>query len=145
MASMTLQERLHAMLSEQGPRGPVHHCQGQVPGEDGLTGWERDLLDWGFVYGAAFALARLEEPFEREEDVVERAVAPARAAWDRWSAEFRSRPGGMSVARAAESVVCDYSNVAGGHVPLSEMDASVRELADAIGEPLPAASGDKEA
>ena len=145
MASMTLQERLHAMLSEQGPRGPVHHCQGQVPGEDGLTGWERDLLDWGLIYGAAFALARLEDPFEREEDVAERAVAPAQAAWERWGSGFGLRPGGMRVARAAESAVCDYTHVAGGNLPLAALDVSMRDLAEAIGEPLPAASGDEEA
>ncbi len=89
---MTLQERLWAIVSEQGSNGPVADATAAVPaGEATLTGWERDVLGWGFVYGAAFALARTDDPFAGEAAIVARAGDAAAAVFARWG-EFGPRP-----------------------------------------------------
>jgi hypothetical protein len=61
------------------------------PPEEHLTEFEADLLDWGLIYGAAWGIARSEDPFESPRDLADRALEAARAEWARWAEGSPSR------------------------------------------------------
>lgn len=59
---------------------------------DGLfSSFELDLLEWGATYGLAFGIARAEDPWASDEEIAERALAAARAAWHELNYSFGSR------------------------------------------------------
>ena len=53
--------------------------------EAGLTEFEMDCRDWGFVFGVTYGIARGEEPYESDDSVCERAMMAAREAFARFS------------------------------------------------------------
>jgi hypothetical protein len=88
-------ERVYAILSEE------HEGSRQVWAEgvnrepyDGseMTVRERDLRDWGLVYGLAFGMLASEEPDADREQIRDRALDAARAAYRRWAGAIAPRP-----------------------------------------------------
>lgn len=91
----TTEEKLRSLLSQNGEahHGPTEELHGVAArGGTSLTEWELDLLDWGFVYGMAFALCRDEEPWESLENVSRRAHDVAREAHVSWGGVPCSHP-----------------------------------------------------
>jgi len=43
-----------------------------------------DCIDWGYIYGVAFAIARMEDVFDANDKVAARALEAARAVWQRY-------------------------------------------------------------
>jgi hypothetical protein len=89
VAGMTITEKIRAILNEDV--GPIDFCHGGVPGgtSDGrFSEFELDCLDWGVMYGIAFAIARAEDPFEGMASVASRALEAARPV----CAEFAGVP-----------------------------------------------------
>jgi hypothetical protein len=56
-----------------------------MPEDAYLTSYELDLIDWAVMAGIAFALTRLEDPFECNRVVAERALPQAAAAYKAYS------------------------------------------------------------
>lgn len=83
---------------------------------------EQDCLDWGAIYGLAFALIREEDPWETPASVAARADA---AAWERWgdwsSGTFHERVTIQTVA----DVVTAYRDC-------PPLPAEFRDLEDAL-------------
>jgi hypothetical protein len=82
-------------VSDAGGQSELSMLDGchSEPANDGmLSQRERDLRDWGLVYGIAFATARAAAPDEDEAVLAERSLEAARAAWRRWSDEIAPRP-----------------------------------------------------
>jgi uncharacterized BrkB/YihY/UPF0761 family membrane protein len=52
-----------------------------------LTDLERDVIDWGYTYGVAWAIARSRYPGESPEEVARRALAAAREVFSDYMAE----------------------------------------------------------
>ena len=71
------------MMSALGPRA------------GGLAEHEIDMMDWGFAYGVAWAVARSQDPAAREEVVSERALQATQAVYEayRGSPTPAARPG----------------------------------------------------
>ena len=82
-------ERLRALLHLDDTDGVMEVLEKYPRGVE-LSEFERDLRDWGFVFGMAFAMARGEDPWETNQSVAERALMPAFAAYSDWSGEFRT-------------------------------------------------------
>jgi hypothetical protein len=53
--------------------------------DPGLTEFEADCRDWGFVFGLAYGIARGEEPYESDDSVCDRAMTAAREVFSRFS------------------------------------------------------------
>jgi hypothetical protein len=53
--------------------------------DPGLTDFEADCRDWGFVFGLAYGIARGEEPYESDQSVCERAMTASREVFSRFS------------------------------------------------------------
>jgi len=91
----TLAERVYAILSEEYESSRQTWAEGldREP-RDGaqMTVRERDLRDWGLVYGLAFAMLASEEPDADREQIRDRALDAARAAYRRWAGEIAPRP-----------------------------------------------------
>jgi len=49
-----------------------------------------DCVDWGYIYGVAFAIARMEDVFEANDSVAARAQQAARAVWQRYVGTSRA-------------------------------------------------------
>jgi len=49
-----------------------------------------DCIDWGYIYGVAFAIARLEDVFDTNDNVAARARQAARAVWQRYAGTSRA-------------------------------------------------------
>jgi hypothetical protein len=81
-------ERIRALLSLDDTDG-VLEILDKHPRAVELSEFERDLREWGFVFGMAFAIARAEDPWETNRSVAARALMPAFAAYTDWSGEFR--------------------------------------------------------
>jgi hypothetical protein len=60
--------------------------RGRAPGGF-LSDLERDVIDWGYTYGVAWAIARARYPDESPEDVARRALAAAREVFADYMAE----------------------------------------------------------
>jgi len=84
--------------------------------EPGLTEFESNCRDWGFVFGLAYGIARGEEPYESDDSVCERAITAAREVFARFSSadiftedafdadrKLRPDPRAPAVGRATES------------------------------------------
>lgn len=84
---MTLADKVYNQLSLEVPggRAPMDYL-GKFPhhGDDFLTQFELDCRDWGFAYGAAYAIARAEDPFESAASVGARVLEAARNAYARF-------------------------------------------------------------
>ena len=75
--AMTTAERLRSLISQDDGGGSLDGLEkGSAPG--GLTDFESSIETWGFVYGLAYALTRLEDPFESPASVADRAHSAAR-------------------------------------------------------------------
>ena len=48
----------------------------------GLADHEIDMMDWGFAYGVAWAVARSQDPGAREDVVSERALQATQAVYE---------------------------------------------------------------
>ena len=79
--------RIRTLLHQDDADGALEALDKHPRGEH-LSGFERDLREWGFVYGMAFAIARMEDPWEPTDQVAERALLPAWAAFVDWSGEI---------------------------------------------------------
>ncbi len=136
--TMTLEEKVYAMLTEQSPEGPIAACSNRIDVEGShLTSWENDLRDWGMVYGFAYGVARAENPWQPEALAIGEALNAARAAFARWGGPIASRPDGQAVAAAAQAVQFAYSYAnRDGAIAKSDPDlhAALGRLFAAIGD-----------
>ena len=57
-----------------------------------LTDFEDHLQDWGTIYGMAYVLARMEDPFESSESVAKRAFEAAKHVFEDYVGERLHRP-----------------------------------------------------
>lgn len=93
--ALTIQEQLHQGLFLDPPighQGPFTLAIEALTGDDkGMEERELDLLQWGVTFGAAFAIARQEDPWESTESVARRALEAARLAWLRFDGLMPSR------------------------------------------------------
>jgi hypothetical protein len=87
--SMKLTEKVSTVLAAVAGNGfmdPVQtisvYPRAPTPG---LTDFEADCRDWGFVFGLAYGIARGEEPYESDDSVCERAMTAAREVFSRFS------------------------------------------------------------
>lgn len=80
-ATMTLQEKVHAIVFAGDNVSLYETADKQPGGQVQLNEFEMDLRDWGTVFGVAVGLARTEEPCESLESVAQRALE---AAWPVW-------------------------------------------------------------
>lgn len=88
MQAMSIEQRVReTLMQDDNGAGPVQRAWGEAPGD--LSERERKLCDWGLIFGACFALAREENPWESIESVAQRALEPARAV-------FRSHDGNFN-------------------------------------------------
>jgi hypothetical protein len=55
------------------------------PDGEYLTEFEQDCRDWGLAFGFAYGVARGEDPFESNDDVLARALLAAEDAFARWN------------------------------------------------------------
>lgn len=118
----TISERIRALLSlDDMGEGPVGVC-GKHPRGIHLSEFERDLMEWGLVYGMAFAMARSEDPWETIESVAARAFMPALAAYTDWSGDM-AKPDRNELVSA---VISAYGRQPSGRQEMSE------ELEDAL-------------
>ncbi len=90
-----LEEKLrNVLMQDDNGQGPISRC-GERPSwaDDGrsLSETEMDLRGWGVVYGMAFAIARMDDPFESTGQVAERALPAAWGAYQEWGADI-ARP-----------------------------------------------------
>ncbi len=71
---------------------------------------ELDLLDWGFTYGAAWALARAQDPDEPDRSVADRALRAAREVFRLYCGEddWEARIGGRLDERSEHPMVAPY-------------------------------------
>ena len=87
---MKLTDKVSTVLGAAAAPGFVDPVQsvGSYPRaeEAGLTDFEMDCRDWGFVFGVAYGIARGEEPYESDSMVCERAMVAAREVFSRFSA-----------------------------------------------------------
>lgn len=95
-AEKTLAQKVRDALAEDHGPGPTRNA-GRFPatglGAFALSSWENDLREWGVVSGLAFALALTERrPAETQEELAERALDAALAAWHVWGGGFSERP-----------------------------------------------------
>lgn len=75
----TTAQRIRRLLAQDDNGGTIGGLyQGEPNPRGGLTDFEDTLAVWGFVYGLAVALERLEDPFESGQRVADRAYE---AAW----------------------------------------------------------------
>jgi hypothetical protein len=89
-SDMRLTDRVNTVLGAAAAPGFVDPVQAvsSYPRqrEEGLTDFELDCRDWGFVFGVAYGIARGEEPYESDNSVCERAMTAAREVFSRFSA-----------------------------------------------------------
>jgi len=52
-----------------------------VPDGEYMTRFELDCVTWGLTYGVTYGIARAQDPFEAEDDVLERVLEAAKAAY----------------------------------------------------------------
>lgn len=87
--NMKLTDKVCTVLAAQAPAGFVDPVQAVSvyprADEAGLTEFEMDCRDWGFVFGVTYGIARGEEPYESDDSVCERAMMAAREAFARFS------------------------------------------------------------
>jgi hypothetical protein len=87
--SMKLTEKVSTVLAAVAGNGFVDPVQtiSVYPrtADRGLTDFEADCRDWGFVFGLAYGIARGEEPYESDDSVCERAMTAAREVFSRFS------------------------------------------------------------
>ena len=87
--NMKLTDKVCTVLAAQAAAGFVDPVQALSvyprADETGLTEFEMDCRDWGFVFGVTYAIARGEEPYESDDSVCERAMTAAREAFSRFS------------------------------------------------------------
>ena len=85
MTSLT--DKVSSVLSQDPPKGEDSALDGlrvYPRHSDGLSEFEFDCRDWGFVFGVAYGVARSENPFEPNDELIERALLAARDAYARW-------------------------------------------------------------
>jgi hypothetical protein len=83
----TIEAKIRAIIRQDDTAGFVIAAE-KRPSVEHLSDWERDLVDWGAVYGLAYGIARAENPFEPFEDVAARAFDAAWPVYLEWSGEF---------------------------------------------------------
>jgi hypothetical protein len=93
--ALTIEQRLRQGLFLESPigyKGPFDVALAALLGPDDDRPDERDveLLDWGVTFGATFAIARQEDPWESTQSVAVRALDPAESAWQRYSGDMPS-------------------------------------------------------
>lgn len=86
---MTLADRIYTVLIREpavGDDTPLEAAGTYParPADECLTPFELDCRDWGFVFGIAYGIARGDDPWEPDEEVLARAHAAAREAFQRW-------------------------------------------------------------
>jgi hypothetical protein len=69
-----------AALRNSNAQGRMMSALGARAG--GLAEHEIDMMDWGFAYGVAWAVARSQDPAAREEVVSERALQATQAVYE---------------------------------------------------------------
>jgi len=69
-----------AALRNSNAQGRMLSALGTQAG--GLADHEVDMMDWGFAYGVAWAVARSQDPAAREEVVSERALQATEAVYE---------------------------------------------------------------
>ena len=81
-----------AALRNSNAQGRMMSALGARAG--GLADHEIDMMDWGFAYGVAWAVARSQDPGAREEVVSERALQATQAVYEayRGSSTPAARP-----------------------------------------------------
>ena len=64
MKPTTLAERVYVMVAAEDPGAKDTVAKPLCHGDELLSEYEADLVDWGMTFGMAFAFARLESPYE---------------------------------------------------------------------------------
>ena len=103
----TLEQRITAVMDADDLDGSMNVCD-RYPRLEGrpLTGFERDVRDWGLIYGIAFGMARADAPDAPSETVAEHAYKIARAKFARWAGEIEDPD--VVRARAVADVVREW-------------------------------------
>jgi hypothetical protein len=83
-----LEARVAAVMGEDNVDGAMKVCE-RYPRLDShpLSAFERDVRDWGLIYGIAFGLARVDGD-EPGEIIAERAYKVARGRFAQWAGEI---------------------------------------------------------
>lgn len=124
---VTVQDKVRAILRLEDTGRGFGSVAEQRPKVEHLSTWERDLVDWGAVYGLAFGIARAEDPFEAHEDVADRALAAAWPAYLEWSGEFATDE--RDTNKLAQNAVREYNKTANDH---SRLPRGFENLEDAL-------------
>jgi hypothetical protein len=111
--------RLRTLITQDDAGGSLYGLDKGHPGQ--LNDFEASCETWGFLYGLAFALARIEaDPFESNTDVGDRAYEAAWPEFLRYSGPFPSADRDILV----EELEKEYNaadEAAGMHVPADEV------------------------
>ena len=88
-AEKAVEGQLRGLCSEDNFAGglPVLEDYPEIRTRE-LSSFEREMRDWGFVYGLAFGLAVSANPKIAHEDAATLAFMPARHAYVRWGGEI---------------------------------------------------------
>lgn len=85
--TMTLAEKVWSIITVEDDES-VRAGLRALPDVGRLNDFERDLRDWGMVYGVALGLARAEDMWEPLESVTARAREAAVETFLQWSGDF---------------------------------------------------------
>lgn len=134
----TIAERVYTVLSmDEGTNGPLDHCHRPLLKTVGgsLGTFELDCIDWGLTYGIAYALARAEDPFERQESVAGRAEEAARIAYEGWGSGVATieRP---DMDKLTANLIKAYENAdqEGPSLP-RDLESALIAFTNAVGNP----------
>jgi hypothetical protein len=89
----TIAQKLYATIAgdEAASDAFLEAMEPRLGADSHLGEFERDLLDWGAAFGFAYALARMENPWEDAASVAQRARDAAWPVWLDWSGPFHDR------------------------------------------------------
>ena len=84
-----LAARVAAVVGQDNMDGAMKVC-GRYPALEShpLSAFERDVRDWGLIYGITFGLARTADGDEPGEIIAERAYKVARGRFAQWAGEI---------------------------------------------------------
>jgi hypothetical protein len=140
----TLRDRVYAILGEEyeGSRQVCMEGVDKEPIEDAqLSVRERDLRDWGLVYGLAFGILATDKSDAAREKIRDRALDAARAAYRQWAGEIARRPSVSPLVDEAvlafDDVECELQTLVhvDGQTGVKPLIQSMQTLRDAIGVP----------
>lgn len=99
-----------ALQSDEAHAGKLAPVAADEEQASSLSDLELDLLDWGFTYGAAWALARAQDPDEPAASVADRALRAAREVFGLYCGEndWEDRIGGQLREVPGRPVVAAY-------------------------------------